>query len=104
MTYYISVLPTEDEHYSLMPSCLRLYGILIPALKRDVFYPIVQTALSWLFVYSEKRPNRKKKSDSKHMQKFPKQFRYQFLANAPFFNFLCREQLNLSPLRAGAVN
>lgn len=28
----------QPEHRSLMPSCLRLYGILIPALERDVCF------------------------------------------------------------------
>lgn len=36
----------QPEHRSLMPSCLRLYGILIPALERDVCFIISSKQLS----------------------------------------------------------
>lgn len=36
----------QPEHRSLMPSCLRLYGILIPALERDVCFIVSSKQLS----------------------------------------------------------
>lgn len=103
MTHCMSFQLGRNIALSLMPSCLWLYGILIPALKRDTCFIISSKQLSHGCLFTAK-PDRIVNTDSKHMHaKFPQQFEYRSWANTLFLRRLRRSNLTSLLLAAGSA-